>query len=493
MRHAVALLLLFVVPQFLFPHLYSDSSIEMIRSLSGPLGKLVGSKFILDEVRNRFIYPLDSSLFVYFECTAPKGDYVLTAYWKDPQGKTVFISPDLKMQTADDDLNSYWSFIIDSNRKKGVWTVELRINGEPVGFHSFELVMPELPKKVSPPAIPAAPTVDEIYRSKGKSLVWVHKLDGAGRRVDTSTGYVIAPDSILTAFQSIDTAVKIEMEFADRAVISTDEIISWNRLQDWAVIKGETGDIPALEFGKSDSINVGESAIVFSIGAGSSRIIGGIDISGRSEVSGFGERIYLNPQLPPQAVGGPLLDPYGRVIGLLGGSLTPGMRINTLKAAITGALAFRKGYLVSAIPIDKNKLRINSPAVKLDRLYNLGILTTPLSPTPVFKYGTVTDKIADDHSFTAKTQFSPSDSEIIVCTNWERTKQIKEGIISMNVFDASNRPRFKVEPYNLRLPKKGTYQNYYRFNPRNLEPGAYRIDLFWDGLPVWRSFISITD
>ena len=125
MRHAVALLLLFVVPQFLFPHLYSDSSIEMIRSLSGPLGKLVGSKFILDEVRNRFIYPLDSSLFVYFECTAPKGDYVLTAYWKDPQGKTVFISPDLKMQTVNDDLNSYWSFIIDSNRKKGVWTVEL--------------------------------------------------------------------------------------------------------------------------------------------------------------------------------------------------------------------------------------------------------------------------------------------------------------------------------------------------------------------------------
>jgi hypothetical protein len=79
----------------------------MIRSQSGPSGTVVLSKFILDEIRNRFEYPRDKSLTVYFECIAPKGNHVLTAYWKDPQGRVAVISPDLKMEIPANELNSY--------------------------------------------------------------------------------------------------------------------------------------------------------------------------------------------------------------------------------------------------------------------------------------------------------------------------------------------------------------------------------------------------
>jgi hypothetical protein len=474
-----------------FAPMFAGAGIKMIRSLSGPSGKVVGSKFVLDEIRNRFVYPQDNSLTVYFECVAPKADYILTAYWKDPQGKTVAISPDLKMQTVNEDLNSYWIFMIDPNRASGIWSVEIRINGEPVGTHSFELVIPESPKPA--PAAPAEPTMDELYSSVGKSLVWVHKLNDAGIRIDTTSGFVVAADTIMTAFQSIDMAAGIEIEFANGTKSSTNEIVSCNRLMDLALIKVKTGSVPPLEFGRPDSIVVGADAIVFSVGTGASRIIGTVDIAGRGKVPGFGERIHINPQLPPLAVGGPLLDLFGKVIGVIGGNLVPGIRPFSLNSAFDSVVTFRGNYQVAATPVNENTLKESSASLTLRNLLDSGILTPPLSATPVLKSATITSKVTDDFSYVSQTRFSRKDPEIIVCSFWESKENISEGILSENIFDAANQPYFKAQPHKLRLSPKEMLRNQYRFIPRNLEPGPYRIDLFWNGIPVWRSFIFITD
>ncbi len=491
MLHKAALLLLFSMPA-LAP-LPAGSGIRLIRSLSGPSGKVVGSKFVLDEIRNRFVYPLDGSLTVSFECQASKGDYVLTAYWKDPEGKTAAISPDLKIKTENNDLNSYWIFMIDPYKANGIWTVEVRVNGEPVGSHSFELVMPEPARSPSASGMPAEPTMDELYRNAGQSLVWVYKLDNTGHRIDTSSGFVVAADGILTAFQSIDTAAKIEIEFANGAKIQTDEIIACSRFEDWALVKAKTGDVPPLKFGQPDSIKVGEDAIVFGIGTGNTRTIGTVDISGRKETPRFGKRIHIDPQLPPQAVGGPLLDYFGNVAGVIGGSLTPGIRFNRLREAVDGTLAYGTGYLVTVSPIDASVLKTLSPAKTLKELQSSRILTAPLLKIPVLKSGTVTDKVAADFKYASKTRFSRKDAEIVVCTIWEHRGEINQGVVTANVYDAANTARFKPEPHRLRLLPNELIQNLYKFSPRNLEPGPYRIDLFWNGLPVWRAFISITD
>ena len=208
-----------------FARVPTGSSIRMTRSLSGASGKLVGTQFVLDEIRNRFVYPQDSSLTVYFEFQAPKGDYTITAYWKDPQGRTAGISPDIKMQTVTDDLNCYWVFMIDSNRASGVWTAEIRINGEPVGSHSFELIVPAPPKAPSTDN-PAPPTLDEMYRMAGKSLVWAHKLDKTGQRIDTTSGFVVAPGSVLAReFRSILSCRQWQLEV--RSWIIMAKLLEW--------------------------------------------------------------------------------------------------------------------------------------------------------------------------------------------------------------------------------------------------------------------------
>ncbi|MBZ5727782.1 MAG: hypothetical protein LAP87_22640 [Acidobacteriia bacterium] len=51
---------------------------RLIRSVSGPSGKVDGPKFVFDEVRTRFVHPQDKAFIVYFEWEGPAGLHVLT-------------------------------------------------------------------------------------------------------------------------------------------------------------------------------------------------------------------------------------------------------------------------------------------------------------------------------------------------------------------------------------------------------------------------------
>jgi hypothetical protein len=486
MAKALGLLLCWLFPFISASSLGAEPSIQMIRSLSGPSGKVVGGKFVFDEIRNRFVYPQDNSLTVYFEFKAPKGDYFLTAYWKDPQGRIVTIAPDLKIQTEYEEMNSYWSLMLDEHKTSGIWTVEVRINGEPIGSHSFELVVPEAPKPAAVAETSPMPTMDELYRSISKSLVWVHKIDGSGRRIGTLSGFVSAPDSILTAFRSIDSAARIEIEFADGTRISTDEIIVCNRMQDWALVKAQTREFPPLKLGKPEAIIIGEPLIVFSVESGLSRTIGTVDISGRRMVSGFGERIFTNPQLPVQAIGGPLLDFYGNVVGLIGGNLLPGLPADARFAS----LMLSGANTIAAIPIEKGMVESKTSSMKLQTLSNSGILTPALSETPVFVNGMVTDNIPADLNLQSKVQFARGET-IIIYTNWVRKENIRKGVTSIRVYDSRNRLRSQGKPQPLNLPANSMLQFTTQFPVGSLEAGIYRVDVFWNDLPVWRAFISI--
>jgi hypothetical protein len=475
---------------FGFSTLVAGDPVRLIRSQSGPSGTVVRSKFILDEIRNRFVYPEDKSLTVYFECIAPKGNHVLTAYWKDPQGRVAVISPDLKMEIPANELNSYWVFMLDATKPSGIWTVELRVNGQPVGSHSFEVVVPEPPKVLAVAEPPTPPSLNELYQKLSKSLVWIHKLNRAGRRIGKSTGFVVAPDAVLTAFQSINSAINIEVEFENGAKSVTNEIIAFNQPQDWILLKANTQDIPAIEIGNPGSIAVGEQMIVFSVAGGSSRTIGAVDISGRGNVPGFGERIHLNPALPLSAIGGPLLDLYGKAVGVLGGNvLREGQAYRVDMTAAQGRL---DNYSIAATPIDKDALQIKNPASTLQGLYDLGVLMLPVESTPVFVFGATTDHIPANLTITPKSDFSRKEA-VIIYTNWQQRDDIKAGAVSMKAYDAKNRVRTEAPPQKVNLPLNSLMQSVLRFSAAGLEAGTYRIDVLWNGNPVWRTYIAIKD
>jgi S1-C subfamily serine protease len=471
-------------------------AVEMVRSLSGPSGKVDGAKFIIEEIRNRFVYPQDSSLTVYFEFKAPKGEYVLTAYLKDPQERVKSIAPDLNIRTVDDNLNAYWIFMLDETQESGIWTVEVRVNGKPSGSHFLDLVVPES-YRVKVDETPPMPTMNELYSSLSKSLVWIHKTDGVGRRVELYSGFVVDRDTVMTAFQAIDPAVGIVVEFAGGRKAASDEIVALDRLRDWALIRVNTGDAPPVVFGAPESIVIGEPLIVFSTGQGTSRIIGTVNISGRTELPGFGERVYTDPRLPPVAIGGPLLDYYGRVVGIIGGSLVQGAprpRAFTVDQTIFADQSALVGdiNIVTIVPVDKAFLPSAQRVMTLQELRDNGALTPPLTESPVTVFATTIKEVSRDHVITVNRRFSRKEN-IVIYTNWQYKKGVRKGTASIVMYDAINRLRTQPIVQELNIPVSGIYQFAAEFSAAALEPGWYRVDVSWDGLPVERLFLYVTE
>lgn len=496
MRYIIRILLLSALCPLTVVMAGADAP-RLIRSLSGPSGRVAGSKFIFDETRNRFVYPQDKTLTVYFEWEAPPGLHVLTGSWRQPDGRIASISSDVKIETQSTPLNCYWIFTLTPGLPNGVWTLEVSIDGQPAGSHPFEVAGMEAPKPEAAPATsepPKQPTVDEIYKAVSPSIVWIYKLDDAGRRVDTSSGFVSAPGRITTAFQAIDSASRLEVEFATGRKVFADSVLGCSCTGDWALLKLDTGSAPAIPRGKPQDVAVGDRLIVFNVEA-NARVIGGIDIAGKRTVKDFGERIQLSPAVAAEAAGGPLLDVFGRVVAILGGSLTPGSRFGGRAMNLSTALFNSFSAENAATPISLLLDNFTADSKTLAALAKDGTLTVPVTPIPEFMYGgTSADlpKRASDALPREVSDFSTHDQQICVSTLWMRKAKRGKGQVSANVFDVLNHLRVNVEPKKVTLidtPLRVAFT----FAPSSLKPGVYRIDVNWDDQPVWRTFVEITD
>ena len=459
-------------------------SVELVRSLSGPAGKVVGSQFVLDETRNRFVFPQDRGLVVVFDWKASPGTHALTGTWKDPSGKVVFISPDIRLVSEGPTMTGYWNYEIYPTSPAGIWTLEVRIDGQPAGSHNFELVVPQAP------ATPAAPRLDDIYRNSQRSMVWIHKLNLEGRRVDVSSGFVSGQDRVITAFQAIDSADAIEIEFSDGRRTKTENLLGANRLQDWAILSVPTANIPALPISTATDLPMSDHYLVFSLEPGLNRTFGGVDITGRRQDQLFGERIQLAPILAAETAGGPLLNMTGQVVGLLGGNVTPGGRFDERSEPTRSpywALTSNPG---SAIPMS---LVHEMPPSTFADLRAAGQLSSPIHPHPNFQSGETvpTPKKGQVVGYRMVTQFSRQDS-ISLVTDWRKEEKEGKGAVDVKLYDAQNRLLVTMPPKKMSLSNtKTTLQS--DFSLPNAPRGTYRIDVRWNEETVWRTFITITD
>ena len=466
---------------------------KFLRSISGPSGKTAGSDFILDETRNRFVYPNDKSLVIYFEWEAPLGDHVLTAAWKQPDGRVASISPDVKMQTNTPLLKCYWGFTLYSGMDNGVWTIEVRVDGQPAGSHSFEIAgMPE----AAQPAL----TTDQLFKSLSPSMVWIRKLGEDNRRIDFGSGFVIGHNAVATAFQSIDSATQIEVEFADGRKVTTSDVYNLSRTGDWAVLKVDTASVTPIPRGDSTGVLVGDRMVVFDFDS-SARVISAVNVGGRQSVPLFGERIQIGPAMRPEVAGGPLVDSTGRVVAILGGSLRPGERSEKRKTVFAyerGGLLTPEGaevIITAATPIAGVPQTFTGEPKTLDQLTKDDVLTPLVVPIPEFQRGGTTvnlPKRGTDPISQESRDFSVRDSQISVFSLWQRAGKISKGLLSAKVYDVSNRVTHEVPPTKISI-LDNTQRFSFNLSPVQLQPGTHRIDLLFDGRPVWRTFIRIAE
>lgn len=170
-------------------------------------------------------------------------------------------------------------------------------------------------------------TIAEIASKVGPSVVGigVRKKDAGG----VGTGIIKTEDGyIITNYHVIEDYTSIEVFMPDGASYPA-EYIGGNEFSDIAVIKIDATGLPAADFGNSDGLVVGETAVAIGTPGGleyAGTVTTGIISSTRRTVRFYDNTtgllqktmtlIQTSTQINPGNSGGPLIDGDGKVIGI---------------------------------------------------------------------------------------------------------------------------------------------------------------------------------
>jgi len=143
----------------------------------------------------------------------------------------------------------------------------------------------------------------------------------------SGSGFVLRSDGYVLTNNHVIDLVKDEGKLS---VVLTDgtklqgEIVGTNAAYDLAVVKVDTGSLPAVTLGNSDSLNVGDAVVAIGAPLGlagtvTSGIISALNrpvTTGETNSASFIDAIQTDAAINPGNSGGPLLNSAGQVIGI---------------------------------------------------------------------------------------------------------------------------------------------------------------------------------
>jgi hypothetical protein len=374
----------------------SGSPYHVLRSIAGASGHEDKGKFVMDDARSLFNAGKDPKVIVYFEWEGPLGPHHFEGLWKSPEGKIVLIS-DFRYEAKSPRYSGYWSMLLSDGTPSGEWNLEARIDGEPAGTLSFVITGSPV-AHVAPPPQPL--NLADLYRTAMDATVLIEKLTSDGTVVEKSTGFWVANGQILTSFESIDGASSLRVSLGSGAQIKSDQVIAWNRWQDWAVLKVDAPSKSILKRGSNAGINVGSRCSFLEWGPLGSKLTDG-SVTGTNSFPRAGARLLVASGVSPQSIGGALLDEFGNFVGIIGGSIVPSA--NPVKIL---ALLSESGSSSTALDWDTTGLAVpqsllpefpaNAPPTSLADLTLRGEFAQPVIKSNSIQYMTITTSISKD-------------------------------------------------------------------------------------------------
>ena len=466
---------------------------RMVRAVSGTRGVERDGRFIIEDPRTVFHPSEDRKVIVEFEWEGPVGQHKFEALWKDPNGKVAVVS-DFQFDAQKTDFTGYWTMLIDESAVTGFWTLEARIDGETAGSYSFEIASGAGTVPVTPTRIPLAAA--EIYNRATAATVFVEKLDSTGKQIERSSGFLIGSDQVLTTFGNIDGASALRISFSDGKGVATSQVLSWDRLQDWAVLRVDAGSIPYLKLAPVKSWYVGEHCYSFSLSPAGGRVINQSTIVGHDSESISGERLDLSTSSDPSSLGAPAVDEFGEVIGILGTSSVTGLNV----ASEGGTLPPMAGSLAepakaSVVPIDL--VRIPAAGVTPATLGDLmakGEFMPPLIGQDQVSFGALATGIDRKNGpgwpQNVRTQFSHADTQMVIFVTWDQKAKIK-GLATLKFFSLDNKQLGETRSLKVNVRPGNFASSYWTVPITTFPAGTYRADVNLGDVAVWRQFFRI--
>jgi hypothetical protein len=475
----------------------SGAPYHVVRSIAGAAGHENNNKFVMDDPRSLFNAGTDSKVIVYFEWEGPLGQHHFEGLWKSPEGKIVLIS-DFRYEAKSPRYSGYWTMLLSEGTPSGEWNLEARIDGEPAGTLSF--VITGSPVAQAPPP-PQPLSLADLYRKATDATVTVEKLTPDGVSVDKSSGFWIGDGQILTAFESIDGAASLRISLPSGGQTTTDQVLAWNRWQDWAVLKVDAKPKLFLKRTSNLAPNVGDRCSFLEWSAVGSKLTDG-SITGTNSFPRAGARLLVASGVSPQSIGGALLDEFGNYVGVIGGSIVPSanpIRILYLlndSGNPSATLDFDTTGLAVPLSLLPN-LPLTTAPTSLGELSDRGEFAPLLVKSNSVQYMMVTNAVGKDSGNiplprNSKQIFSKRESKASVYVNWQTSTKEKV-VCGLRFFSADNKLIGSSKQQDVTLAPGRYASTTWDFPLAQLPPGIYRVDLLINGKTSGREFIRITD
>jgi hypothetical protein len=465
-----------------------EPTFRPIRSVSGTKGSVQGGRYTMEDPRTVFYVPDDKQIIVYFEWEGPLGPHKFEGYWKNPEGKVSVIS-DFSFDAKQKRYGGYWTLLLHEQMPKGLWTLEARVDGEVAGTHTFQILGTARPADLVTTPERAPLSTAQLYQQALASVVTVERWLKTGEKHSSGLGFVAGEDLVATAFQVIESAAALKIIFPDGRIRETSELVSWNRRQDWVLLRVPTGSTPKLK--RASASSVGDRCFSLDVPSEGNRTLTETALTGKGTFPGAGDRWHTPTYPSAAATGGPVLNEYGEWIGLIGGGLVPGSslieRLGRMGMDTTRGGLVIPEQLVSLIP---------PRAATLAQMHTGGHFTPPLLAHRNVLSGTtalqVTRQFGVPVASSYETEFTRKDKEFGVVLLLD-PKEKRKGLVTLRIWDIDNRPLATTKPTKVDL-KIGQQQHLNWTVPlTTIAPGVYRLDICLDEDPMWRGYIRVKD
>ncbi len=350
------------------------------------------------------------------------------------------------------------------------------------------------------PETPTAPlrrvmSPSDIYKRAAAASVSVENISAKGERRSLASGFFIGPERIVTSFQAIDGANKVRIVMPDGAHFEAQDVLIWNRRQDWIILRAPANNVGTLA-STAELSTVGDRVFVLDVPAEGNRVLIETSLIGKQTIADAGDRVTIGDNLSRRALGSPLLNEYGEVIGIIGGNL-----ISTTAFVEDQVFAARsltgpsRGTLVVPIGL-VNSSTGNSPTT-IDELARSGQFTPPLAGNEDVLSGTlsreVNRKVDPPQPIQERSEFSRQDAKAMLLITW-LPKQKRKGMPSLRLYDLDNHLLSESQgKKKISVSAQRLSYSAWEVGLANFKPGVYRIDVALNQDTVWRTFFRIVD
>jgi hypothetical protein len=442
-------------------------------------------EYVVEDVRTVFHLPADKQVIVYFEWQGPVGAHHFLGTWCDPQGKVATTSTfDYFAQT--NVFSGYWVFQLNNTLPAGLWVLEAQVDGRPAGERTFRIVS-DLPPPPPPP-----PTIPQVYEKVQAASVFIDRLGPDHDSIGTASGFFIAPGVVLTAFQAIDAADSLRLDFPDGTQLVTGKILAWNSARGWAMLAIPGSQAVPLERAKPGSWKVGDTCYALGSPSAGARSIQPVGITGLVQPKGDGERFSLSWTGSMRTLGSPIVDLYGRVIGLLTGGATPQMGASEIHL-VSGQMFATATPLVAPISLIPSAAPA-TPPVTLAQLRARGVLMAPMVRDPQIMEGFLCKNYSVERSALVPGEitddFYRDQKSLSVLIIWAATEKQKS-TDQLLIYNSNNQLVVQSAVKKINLVPHVSSDTGWNIPLAVLAPGIYRAEVVLGNSVEWRHWFRV--